>query len=175
MIVPQSDQFNKNTRTMSVLALSQEEIEEVAGGLIYALKNRHIGDNAVMRIVSHSPSFLKIWDYENRTSTNASRDKAMQDCIARMVWYMWIGNKVAFALQYREEPAFFSYTEREHRPRYVRISRLISLMHLFRYNVRTNDGNCFVGEQWLRLFEDIMHALTESAFQSSRRQSEPIP
>lgn len=79
----------------------------------------------------------------------------IQDDEARAIWYAYVGNVTAFNLQYeeKEEIDFVWKTMPDFKmDKHIALSELKSL----RYNIYTNDGNCFVQQKWIDLMQGVI-------------------
>ena len=79
----------------------------------------------------------------------------IQDDEARAIWYAYVGNVTAFNLQYEENIEIdFDWKKMPDfkMDKHIALSELKSL----RYNIYTNDGNCFVQQKWIDLMQGVI-------------------
>lgn len=86
--------------------------------------------------------------------------EGINDQEQRAIWYGYVGNVTAYNLQYQEDAKIdfdweskvdFEMTEE------VALTELKSL----KYNIYTNDGNCFVQQKWIDLIEGVIKRLDD--------------
>ena len=148
---------------MSVIRFSKEEMERLGGMLSYMFS---YGGNydPVKGTIQRSDVFngkLVFTARFKEKSINELSEKVAAEVLGRLVWYCWVANKTAFALQYQEEPGLFDEGYLD-----VDVEKTVScdlkkmireLEHLL-YNMVTNDGHIFISSDWLELLRDIITA-----------------
>lgn len=146
---------------MSVIRFSKEEMERLGGMLLHKFNYGGTYD-PVKGTIQRSEVFkdkLVFFGRCEKKSVNELAEKVASEVLGRLVWYCWVANKVAFSLQYQEEPGLFDEG-------YLDIGKTVScdlrklvreLEHLL-YNMFTNDGNIFLASEWLELLRDIITA-----------------
>ena len=146
---------------MSVIRFSKEEMERLGGMLLYKFNYGGTYD-PVKGTIQRSDVFkdkLVFFGRFEKKNINELTEKVASEVLGRLVWYCWVANKTAFALQYQEEPGLFDEG-------YLGIEKTVScdlrklvreLDHLL-YNMFTGDGHIFLSSEWLELLRDIITA-----------------
>jgi len=138
---------------MSVIAKEKKEIEVI----IKSMQESPV----VHRALDYSKDFSHYQLRAFRKPTNTEElDNFKRDYLGRLAWYLWVANKTAYALQYREEPGFFdeSLDSEKAKPIHKEKDLLIELESLD-YNIFTNDGNKFIADEWYKPFQKIIETL----------------
>jgi|TARA_R110000737_G_C14596101_1_gene488338 hypothetical protein len=81
---------------------------------------------------------------------------AMNEDEKRAIWYAYVGNITCYNLQYEENVEIdFDWKSQVDfiMDKHIALSELKSL----RYNIYTNDGNCFVQQKWIDLMEGVIN------------------
>lgn len=149
---------------MSVMLKEKNEVAEIEAGLRYwALQEGKIRD-----AVLGSAIYKQKYDWAVKVGSKDVGDGVVHEVVARMIWYLWIGNKTAHALQYREEPCFWDgKTKKEidesedvvvHK---VELEPLAEECGHLNYNIFTNDGHYFVAKEWKELWDAILEVLKQ--------------
>tara|TARA_R110001592_G_scaffold253005_1_gene515848 strand:+ start:507 stop:926 length:420 start_codon:yes stop_codon:yes gene_type:complete len=123
---------------MSVMLLEYKEIANMSENIIKDL--------------SENPELVKeLEETKFFTERNKGFSKtSIDEFIGRAIWYGFIANKTAYELQYQENtnidfkeplPKFINYNNEDIN------NSLGSLL----YNIYTNDGNCFIQDDWLNI------------------------
>ena len=143
---------------MSVIVLDEKEFVKITEMLKSAI-NRN---EDIPQVVRTSEPYRKayIWVVETTGRKPDDEKKLMKEIVGRAIWYWYIANKTAHALQYKQEPGFFTNAdiEEEHIP-YKR-EKLLELLRDLRYNIFTNDGNSFLSRPYHELLDDVIFAIT---------------
>ena len=87
------------------------------------------------------------------------------DYLGRMLWYMYVANRTAYNLQYKEnEKIEFAHTLTsffEEEVIEVDFKWAIDRLGSLRYNCYTNDGNYFIADGWLDTAEMLLKLFRE--------------
>ena len=75
-----------------------------------------------------------------------------EDALGRLMWYMYVANRVAFSLQYQENEKIFTP---EQSPEKYTLDEAKQKFGSFIYNIYTNNGTVFLSQEWLGLAMDI--------------------
>jgi len=156
---------------MSVIKLTRKDIDEIEGMLLYQLGARDWDDSPVKRAVENSGVFAQKATFSVRAGLGIDEVKSgelARHVLLRLVWYLWVANKTAFALQYRKEPGFFDDAEDGETPEKICTAKqLLDSLSNLSYNLYTNDGHCFLGGEWSDLFEGIINGLRAKIVKAS--------
>jgi hypothetical protein len=88
----------------------------------------------------------------------------VEETIDRLLWYCFQANQLAYALQYpdaKDEVQIADWKD-EIKPDIAR--KTIDVMHEMsnlRYNLYTNNGNCFLGRDWHDLLDRVIETLKD--------------
>jgi len=135
---------------MSVIKFGEKEINEIEGMVKFQIDR----NPSMKSTVIHSDIYSKKFIWEMQLKKTADEDKVINEVISRLFWYLWVANKTAFALQYEEEPGFFTdATESKVSPKPCTLKQLREKIRSLNYNLFTNDGHYFVSEEWYELFQ----------------------
>ena len=80
---------------------------------------------------------------------------AMNEDEKRAIWYAYVGNVTCYNVQYENNIEIdfdFKKTTEFKMDKHIALSELKSL----RYNIYTNDGNCFVQQKWIDLMQGVI-------------------
>ena len=75
-----------------------------------------------------------------------------EDVLGRLLWYMYVANRVAYSLQYQRNEDIF--TPEENAEKYT-LDEAKQKFGSFMYNIYTNNGTVFLSKDWLGLAMDI--------------------
>ena len=126
---------------MSVIAFEWNEISGVGDELVKIRAIREIAEN--------SPYFIK----HNSRNMPPEHKYNADDFIARLIWYMYVANRVAYTLSYKDNADIFPANE-DNSTQYNEeeaLSKFSSLM----YNIYTQGGQVFLSEEWLNVADKI--------------------
>jgi len=129
---------------MSVIVYEYDEFEGVA----ITLSKIKALEPVVM-----SNSYVK--EYNSRQMPESFK-YTMESVIGRLLWYMYVANRVAYSLQYQENLKIF---EDELPAKKFTDTEAADKFGSFMYNIYTNNGTVFLSKEWLGLAEDISEAL----------------
>tara|TARA_B100000963_G_scaffold8974_3_gene7091 strand:- start:4367 stop:5125 length:759 start_codon:yes stop_codon:yes gene_type:complete len=129
---------------MSVIVYEYDEFEGVA----ITLSKIKALEPVVM-----SNSYVK--EYNSRQMP-ISFKYTMESVIGRLLWYMYVANRVAYSLQYQENLKIF---EDELPAKKFTDTEAADKFGSFMYNIYTNNGTVFLSKEWLGLAKDIEEAL----------------
>jgi len=76
--------------------------------------------------------------------------------LGRLLWYMYVANRVAYSLQYQENEDIFTPKET---PENYNLEEARRKFGSFMYNIYTNNGTVFLSKDWLGLAKDIQYFL----------------
>lgn len=129
---------------MSVIAYEYREFEGVANSLkeMPSLKQT-VMNNAYVK------------KYNSRPMPESFK-YSFEDAIDRLLWYMYIANRVAYGVQYQENPEIFTPDETAEKYTAEQSAEMFSS---FMYNIYTNSGNVFLSDDWVGLGEDVQKFL----------------
>ena len=104
---------------------------------------------------------VKLPDLEKVVMSNSYVMKynyKFEDVIGRLLWYMYVANRVAYSLQYQQNVDLFvkekkakEYTPEKARMRFGGLN----------YNIYTNSDTVFLSSEWLGLVSDIQKFIEE--------------
>jgi hypothetical protein len=89
----------------------------------------------------------------------------VEETIDRLLWYCFQANQLAYALQYpdaKDEVQIADWKD-EIKPD-IATRKTIDVMHEMsnlRYNLYTNNGNCFLGRDWHDLLDRVIETLKD--------------
>jgi hypothetical protein len=63
--------------------------------------------SSIIRVVTHSEVYLHEYKYENERKGFVDGSELIDRTLDRLFWYLWVANKTACAINYKEEPDFF--------------------------------------------------------------------
>ena len=139
---------------MSVMFFDEKAIYELTGGLI--------GNEHTLTGLNFSPEYA-IWERQRlEIKPKKSVLDIKKEFIERVLWFAWVGNKVAYALQYIKNPDFFDYDDSENakiKPINMDTKELRERIRSLHYNLYTNGGTKFIDEKWFKPFKLIMDRL----------------
>lgn len=126
---------------MSVIAFEWNEIIGVGDELVKI--------RAIREIAVNSPYFI---EHNSRDMPPEYKYNA-EDFIGRLIWYMYVANRVAYTVSYKDNADIFpanednptQYNEQE------ALDKFSSLM----YNIYTQGGQVFLSEEWLSVAQEI--------------------
>jgi hypothetical protein len=129
---------------MSVIAYEYNEFEGVANSLkeMPSLKEM-VMNNAYVKKYNSKP-MPEQYKYSS------------EDAIERLLWYMYVANRVAYSLQYQENTDIFTT---EQKAEVYTPEQSAEKFSSFMYNIYTNSGNVFLSDDWLGLGKDIQKFL----------------
>ena len=81
-----------------------------------------------------------------------------EEALGRLLWYMYVANRIAGSLQYQENVDIFT---KEVPALKYSMEDAVSRFGSLRYNIFTNDGNYFLSSEWFGLCEDVYKFLKE--------------
>jgi hypothetical protein len=124
---------------MSVNLLEKQKISKIANTLA--------GNKDVCKFVETLPFFKerRKWLFEYKENT--------KDFIERAIWYAYIGNVTAFNCQYGKGVSIDLKLSSE--DKFDSLQEGIRSLGNLIYNCYTNDGNYFVGKEWLESLQSI--------------------
>lgn len=96
-----------------------------------------------------------VLDYNKETNFETE----MKENISRMFWYLLVANRIAYSLQYQENPDFFNEEYSLVKPVYVKNEKIVSKLESIDYNLATNDGNVFIEMKWHVCFLNLIEFL----------------
>jgi len=139
---------------MSVIVKSQEEMRQVAGGLIFHR-------DRFRDILEESNLYQGIRDRVG--GIVVGKGESFEDnFLCWLVFRMWVANKVAYAIQYgREVPLCEDLTDVV--PRDMDLGRLASDLRNLDYNIYTNGGQFWMDHEWHQLFRVIAQRIGSDA------------
>jgi len=135
---------------MSVIQFPLNQFEKVESLII--------GNPFVLQFLNTLPEYNEFKDYY--IQIDKSIESMEKYFIGAMMWYSYVANKVAFALQYKKQVDFFDEQEDE-KPNvqplpnndFKLIREELGSIH---YNIYTNGGNVFLGPDWLNPLKAII-------------------
>ena len=145
---------------MSVMVKSYKAIEMIQKGISYEALQ---GGSKMRQVVEASEIYKQKLDWARKFEKDKAEEAVIEEVISRMVWYLWVANKIAHALQYREEPILFAdLTEEEFDPEQVDLKVLNEEARHLNYNIFTNDGHYFLSKEWNDLWNEILKVLSKA-------------
>tara|TARA_R110001592_G_scaffold145993_1_gene369909 strand:- start:5447 stop:6931 length:1485 start_codon:yes stop_codon:yes gene_type:complete len=129
---------------MSVILYEYKEFEGVYDELVNIPKL----ENIVM-----NNTYVKKY---NSNPMPSSMKYNFEGVLGRLLWYMYVANRVAYSLQYQENEDIF--TPEETAEKYT-IEEAKQKFASFMYNIYTNNGTVFLSKDWIGLAQDINYFL----------------
>ena len=129
---------------MSVILYEYKEFEGVYDELVNIPKL----ENIVM-----NNTYVKKY---NSNPMPLSMKYKFEGVLGRLLWYMYVANRVAYSLQYQENEDIF--TPEETAEKYT-IEEAKQKFGSFMYNIYTNNGTVFLSKDWIGLAQDINYFL----------------
>lgn len=153
---------------MSVIRFNEKEILKVRNALLQRVSSLRNG--AVYYAVRYAPITIQKLEWDSRIEKEGE-EEVLEGVVSRLMWYVWIANKTAYALQYQDEPDFFGdFTEAawdRESGGYLESLELWRELRSIQYNLATNDGHTFLAEPWQELLDRIMNAVANQIVENS--------
>lgn len=142
---------------MSVIYFESKELSTVK-----AMLKDHcsMGDTDILRGLRYSRA------YEELAAFRKDDQDILGNVIDRLFWYVQCANRMAYALNYREEPGLFNDEGNEiawkdcHALR-CNLPELLGALRHIEYNLATNDGRVFLPEVWQEAWDTLRRGVTE--------------
>ena len=125
---------------MSVILYEYREFEGVYNQLVKIPK---------LKDVVMNNNYVK--EYNSRQMPTQMKYN-LEDVLGRLLWYMYVANRVAYSLQYQRNEDIF--TPEENAEKYT-LDEAKQKFGSFMYNIYTNNGTVFLSKDWLGLAMDI--------------------
>jgi hypothetical protein len=126
---------------MSVIAFEWNEISGVGDELVKI--------RTIREIVENSPYFI---EHNSREMPPQYKYNA-EDFVGRLIWYMYVANRVAYTVSYKENADIFPANE-DNSTQYNKQEALDMFSSLM-YNIYTQGGQVFLSEEWLSVAQEI--------------------
>ena len=108
---------------------------------------------------------IKDSDHYIIRNADAWMNDTPSDYLGRMLWYMYVANRTAYNLQYKEnEKIEFAHTLTsflEEEDIEVDFKWAIDTLGSLNYNCHTNEGNYFIADGWLDTAEKLLKLFRE--------------
>ena len=144
---------------MSVRLFSQQEIVNLAA----ELKARTYVKEIIVYSSAYQKSRLLTMQFKKESFLRSPEQ--IEETIDRLIWYCFQANQLAYALQYPDAKNGTQIADwkDEIKPD-IPTSKTIDIMHEasnLRYNLYTNNGNCFLGRDWHDLLDRVIETLKD--------------
>lgn len=133
---------------MSVILKNQNEIDNLA---------ENICDNLYpsLRAIIERTEF-----YKKRNKYSA---ESIETFISRALWYGYIANKTAYELQYQENIDINFNSASSSMIKEMNEQDISDKLGSLLYNIYTNDGNCFLQDDWVNVIDMLSVFFREKA------------
>ena len=84
-----------------------------------------------------------------------------KDYLGRMLWYMYVANRTAYNLQYKENEKIEFVEEDIEVEDDVDFKWAVDTLGRLNYNCHTNEGNYFIADGWLDTAEKLLKVFRE--------------
>ena len=150
---------------MSVMIKEYEVVDKVIeAGLLYEAfqEGSEIGD-----VIKNSEIYKANKEWDRKTGLKQTEQGALREVVGRMLWYVCVANRVAYGLQYQENPDFYEGKTREElkkeapelEVKKVDLVKVNEEARHLNYNMYTNDGNYFLAKEYKDLWDALLGAL----------------
>jgi len=139
---------------MSVILKSQEEMRELAGGLIFHR-------NRFRDILEESNLYQGVRDSVGGI-VEGKGECFDEHFLCWLILRMWVANKVAYSIQYGRSVVLYDDLT-DVFPLDVDLSRLASELRNLNYNIYTNGGQFWMDHEWHQLFRVIAQRIGSDA------------
>ena len=144
---------------MSVRLFTQQEIVNLAS----ELKSRTYVKDLILYSRAYQQDRLLTMQFKKESFLRSPEQ--VEETIDRLLWYCFQANQLAYALQYpdaKDEVQIADWID-EIKPD-LPTRKTIDIMHEtsnLRYNLYTNNGNCFLGQDWHDLLDRVIETLKD--------------
>ncbi len=144
---------------MSVRLFTQQEIVNLAR----ELKARTYVKDLIIYSRAYQKDRLLTMQFKKESFLRSPEQ--VEETIDRLLWYCFQANQLAFALQYpdaKNETQIADWNE-EIKPdiSHRKTIDVLGDIKNLRYNLYTNNGNCFLGQDWHDLLDRVIDALKD--------------
>lgn len=153
---------------MSVICFTSEQLQKPRDTILSMIEDH----NELKSCLIKSKVFKDKYYLKTRLSTEGNsltEDKLLAETICRLFWYLHICNRVAYSLQYKDQPKIdYDSPLYDCEPeKYEHFSAHELLVEVYRigYNLSTIDGHSLLNEEWTEIFENMVNCLQFIVFQ----------
>ena len=94
-------------------------------------------------------------------NADAWMNDSPKDYLGRMLWYMYVANRTAYNLQYKENEKIEFVEEDIEVEDDVDFKWAVDTLGSLNYNCHTNEGNYFIADGWLDTAEKLLKLFRE--------------